>query len=186
MPEGTRNPAPKGLVVADTSALISLGVGKMLAKCVDIVKIVIPSRVNTELIETSAFDDRHGQAAIEVIHLIAKGQIEVLSVQGPEKVEKLCSSSSRIDRGEAEALVLAQERSAPILITDDFRSLPALKKVSGQVEVHLSVYLLARLVLEGRITIAEAQVVLDKISQNRSWEASAIYQLAKRYITDLL
>ena len=50
-----------------------------------------------------------------------------------------------------------RQNSITILLTDDFRSLPDLKKVSGDVEIHLSIYLLARLVLENLITITEAQ-----------------------------
>lgn len=72
--------------------------------------------------------------------------------------------------------------STSILITDDFRSIPDLKKNSGDVEIHLSIYLLVQLVLEKIISIAEAQDALNRISEGRTWESAAIYNLAKKYI----
>jgi len=60
-----------------------------------------------------------------------------------------------------------------------------LKTVSGDVEIHLSIYLLARLVLENSITITEARDALNRISGGRTWENAAIYNLAKKYIEEL-
>jgi predicted nucleic acid-binding protein len=106
-------------------------------------------------------------------------------VEHVNKINELVSGYSRINEGEAEALILAQEKSISILITDDFRSIPDLKKNSGDVEIHLSIYLLARLVLEKIISIAEAQDALNRISEGRTWESAAIYNLAKKYIEEL-
>jgi len=55
-----------------------------------------------------------------------------------------------------------------------------LKKVSGDVEIHLSIYLLARLVLENLIVITKARDALNQISEGRTWENAAIYILAKK------
>ena len=185
MPKKIPNEVPETIVVGDTSALISLGVGGVLSKCLKISRIMIPKKVQSELNEISKFKDIHGKAAHETIRLISSGNIEVGEVKHVEKIDKLVSGYSRINEGEAEALILAQENSIPILITDDFRSLPDLKKVSGKVEIHLSIYLLARLVLENLITITEAQNALDKISKGRTWESAAIYQYAMKYIEEL-
>ena len=185
MPKKIPSEVPETIVVGDTSALISLGVGGVLSNCLKISRIMIPSKVHSELNDISKFKDVHGKAAIETIRLISKGDIEVGNVKMAKKVDELYSGYSRIDEGEAEALILDQENSIPILITDDFRSLPDLKKVSGKVEIHLSIYLLARLILENLITIAEAQDALDKISKGRTWESAAIYQFAIRYIREL-
>ena len=64
-----------------------------------------------------------------------KGKIEVIEVKQVEKTEELVLGYSRINEGEAEALILAQEKSIQILLTDDFRSLPDLKNVSEDVEI---------------------------------------------------
>jgi len=41
------------------------------------------------------------------------------------------------------------------------------------------------LVLENSITITEAQDTLNRISEGRTWESAAIYNLAKKYIEEL-
>ncbi len=181
----TQNKVPETIVVGDTSALISLGVGGVLSKCLEVTRILVPQKVYSELNEISKFNDVHGKAAKDSIQKISNGDIEVVEVKQVEKIEKLVSWYSRINEGEAEALILAQENSIPILITDDFRSLPDLRRVSGEVEIHLSIYLLARLVLENMITITKAQDSLTKISEGRTWESAAIYNLAKKYIEEL-
>lgn len=176
---------PETIVVGDTSALISLGVGNVLSKSLKISRIIIPKKVDSELNEISKFRDIHGKAAKDVITLVSKGKIQVCNVKQRKKINKLVSGYSRVNEGEAEALVLAQEKSIPILITDDFRSLLDLKKLAGKVEIHLSIYLIARLVLEKIITIKDAQMALDKISKGRTWESSAIYEYAMKYIEEL-
>ena len=185
MPKKTQNKVPETIVVGDTSALISLGVGGVLSKCLETSRILIPQKVYNELNDISQSNDIHGKAAQEMIRIISNGDIDVAEVKHIEKIDELVSGYSRIDVGEAEALILAQENSITILLTDDFRSLPDLKKVSGDVEIHLSIYLLARLVLENLITITEAQDALNRISKGRTWESAGIYNLAKKYIAEL-
>jgi predicted nucleic acid-binding protein len=184
VPKKTQKETYETIVVGDTSALISLAVGSVLLKCLRISRILIPKEVYSELSEISQYNDVHGKAAQETICMISNGNIEVDKVEHVEKINELVSGHSHIDKGEAEALILAQEKSIPILITDDFRSIPDLKKNSGDVEIHLSIYLLARLVLEKIITIAEAQDALIRISDGRTWESAAIYNLAKKYINE--
>jgi hypothetical protein len=41
------------------------------------------------------------------------------------------------------------------------------------------------LVLENLITISEARDALNRISEGRTWESAAIYDLAKKYIEEL-
>ena len=185
MQKKTQSIVNKKIIIADTSALISLGVGDILSKSLEISKILIPQKVFDELKEISKFDDVHGNAAKETIRYISNGKIEVNKVKQVEKIEELVSGYSRINEGEAETLILAQEKSIQILLTDDFRSLPDLKKVSGDVEIHLSIYLLVRLVLENLITVTEAQDTLNRISKGRTWETAAIYRLAMKYIDEL-
>lgn len=180
-----QNEVPETIVVGDTSALISLAVGGVVQKCLKISRIIIPGFVYTELKDMSKFKDSHGKASKRTIELISKGHIEVMKVRNKSKVEHLISGHSRIDEGEAEALVLALENSIPIMITDDFKSLADLKKVSEKVEIHLSVYLLSRLVIEKMVSVSQAQSALDKIAKGRTWESAAIYHLAKKYIEEL-
>ena len=173
------------IVVGDTSALISLGVGLVLKDCLKISKIVVPKKVQQELDEMSHFNDEDGMAAKGTSDLILKGQIQVLTVKNYQKVQALVSANTRIDNGEAEALILAQENSIPIVITDDFQGLSKLKEVSENVEIHLSIYLLSRLVLENIITIKDAKKSLERIASLRTWESGVIYRFAMKYIDDL-
>jgi len=185
VPKRTHEKIPDTIVVGDTSALISLGVGSVLIKCLSISRIVIPGKVREELKEMSKYDDEDGVAAKETLNLIAEGKISVIEVRQIDKVEAIVSNNARIDEGEAEALILALENSIPIVITDDFRSLPYLKEVSIGVEIHLSIYLLTRLVIENIVSKEEAKVSLNKIASLRTWESAAIYRLAMKYIDEL-
>ena len=87
MPKKIPNGIPDTIVVGDTSALISLGVGLVLKDCLKISKIVVPKKVRQELEEMSHFYDEDGIAARVTLDLILKGQIEVLAVKNIEKVQ---------------------------------------------------------------------------------------------------
>ena len=88
MPKKTQKKVTKTIVVGDTSALISLGVGGILSKCFKISKILIPQKVFDELNEISKFDDVHGNAAKETIRYISNGKIEVIEVKQVKKIEE--------------------------------------------------------------------------------------------------
>ena len=60
MPKKTQNKVPETIVVGDTSALISLGVGGVLSKCLEIFRILIPQKVYNEVSEISQSNDIHG------------------------------------------------------------------------------------------------------------------------------
>lgn len=60
MPKKTQNKVPETIVVGDTSALISLGVGGVLSKCLEISRILIPQKVYNEVSEISQSTDIHG------------------------------------------------------------------------------------------------------------------------------
>ena len=71
MPKKILNRIPDTIVVGDTSALISLGVGLVLKDCLTISKIVVPKKVNQELEKMSHFNDEDGIAAKETLDRIA-------------------------------------------------------------------------------------------------------------------
>mgnify|MGYP004231031625 FL=1 len=60
-----------------------------------------------------------------------------------------------------------------------------MKEVSENVEIHLSIYLLSRLVLENIISIKDAKESLNRIASLRTWESGVIYRFAMKYIDDL-
>ena len=185
MPKKIQNVIPETIVVGDTSALVSLGVGSVLEKSLLISRIVIPPTVKNEIEEMSSFDDNDGITARKILGLTSQNKIDVLEIKEKEDVKRLVISNSRIDPGEAEALILAEEQSIPILLTDDFRSIPQLKRASKRVEIHLSIYLIARLVLEEIINKEQAVEALNNIAKDRTWLGGAIYHFAMKYIEKL-
>ena len=66
---------------------------------------MIPQKVYNELNDISQSNDIHGKAAQEMIRIISNGDIDVAEVKHIEKIDELVSGYSRIDVGEAEALL---------------------------------------------------------------------------------
>lgn len=171
--------------MGDTSALISLEVGNLLKDSFQLFDYIVPKKVLKEIKDISSYEDEAAIAAKNILKIMKDGNIKKISVKDTDKIKEIMNSKKSIDMGEAESLVLAQESKVKILITDDFRSLKALKEFSGEVRIHLSVYVIARMVLSKIIDKFEADDALSKISEKRSWENAAIYKKAKEYIKDL-
>lgn len=117
--------------------------------------------------------------------MIRNDKIHRSSVKNIDKVNEIVDLYKKIDFGEAEALVLARENDHEILITDDLRSMKNLMDISQGVRVHLSIYVIASMVMKGSLKKEEALNCLSRISKGRSWENSAIYNKAMDYIKDL-
>ena len=175
----------KIVITADTSALISLSVGKILEFCLELFDIVIPTTVHEELKDISGYKDEHAQAAISVLKLISESKIKVLKIDEDKAILDIVGRNSKLDRGEVETLFLAKTISSRMMITDDFRSLEGLKLHSGDVKIHLSIYPIARLVVQGTISKKKAEETLEKIADERSWEGAALFRFAKKYIDEL-
>lgn len=175
----------RSVLVGDTSALISLEVGNVLEDSFQIFDYLIPKKVRKEIEDISSYGDDAAIAAEKIIDHIKTGHIKEFAVKGKDEVERILKNEKTIDIGEAESLILAKERKIGILLTDDLRSLKALKDLSNGIRIHLSVYVITRLVLERIINRSNALECLSKISEKRSWENSAIYEKAKEYIKDL-
>lgn len=175
----------KEVIAVDTSALISLGVGSIIKDCLELFDIMISPCVQEELQDISEYEDKHAEGASEVLDMISDQEIEVKKLDQDKEVSSLLKRCSKLDRGETETLLLASRSSISMMITDDFKSLRSLKEVSEEVKIHLSVYLIARLVVKDKIGREKAEKILDKIAEERSWEGAAIYRYAKRYLDEL-
>jgi predicted nucleic acid-binding protein len=171
-------------IVADTSALMSLCAGDMLEESLKISNIIIPEKVRTEIIEISVFDDQQGTYAKKVLQLINQNKIVSNQIKMIQRAEEIVVENSRIDIGEAEVIVLAEEKKIDIVITDDFEAYSQMCKVFVG-KVYLSAYLVAGLVVTGVISKEEAQICLDKIAAKRTWLNAEIYIQAKKYIDEL-
>ena len=168
-------------VIADTSSLVSLGTGNILEKALSVVEIYLPEEVKTELQSVAGFTDVHGQAANEALRLIAQSKIIVLSVASVVKVDEVCRQNKHIDKGEAATILLAEQEGIDSILSDDFKALPQMSKVTSK-QIYLSVYVLARLVAENLIKLEEAEICLNTIAAHRNWIGRAIFNHAKKLL----
>src|SRR6056297_1927972 len=102
------------MIVADTSALLSLAAGGIAETVLDEFDVYTTERIVEELEDTAEYDDEHGEAARTVLDCRDR-----LTVRG---VAKPGVTSTRIDAGEASCAALVDERDADFLVTDDLRA----------------------------------------------------------------
>lgn len=159
------------MIVVDTSALISLAVGDALAPALAEFDVVTTESVHDELEATAGYDDRHGDAATEVLNMV--GSITVVDALGEE------FETSRIDAGEASCVAAARQHQSDFLVTDDFRALPELQELLD-VEVLLSPIILRALVKRGRFSEERAKASFEHIAEGRDWLGAPIYRYAQQ------
>lgn len=159
------------MLVVDTSALVSLAVGDVLAPTIDEFSVATTALVWDELESTGEYDDRHGAAARDALALA--DHIEIVDVTGES------FTTSRIDAEEASCVATAHEFDADFLVTDDFRALPELRRVVTA-EVALSPIVLRALVKRGVLSENEARTAFDAIAEGRDWLGAPIYRYARR------
>jgi len=105
--------------------------------------------------------------AAHVLSLVRTGRIKALNVQDTQRVQALVAENTQIDYGEAEAIVLAEERNMSLIITDDFEAFFQMRRAI-KVRVDFSPYLIAALVVTGRLSIEEAEASFERIARSRS------------------
>lgn len=158
------------MLVADTSALVSLAIADSLAPVCEEFEVHTTSTVVEELRETAAYDDPHGRGATQ-----ARDRLDATTVHDTEGAFQ----SARIDAGEASCLALAREREADFLLTDDLRALPELDELT-EAQVVLSPIVLRALVKRGALTETEARERFDGLVETRDWLGTPIYRRARR------
>lgn len=157
------------MIVADTSALVSLASVDRLATTLEEFDVHTTVTVIAELEETAAFDDAHGTAAGRVLELA-----EGLDVHQMGDADL---QSSRIDEGEATCLGLERELDADFLLTDDLHALPELQTLADA-RVAISPILLRALVERDVLTDSEARKTLERLARTRDWLGAPIYRRA--------
>nr|CBH37994.1 conserved hypothetical protein [uncultured archaeon]CBH38515.1 conserved hypothetical protein [uncultured archaeon]CBH39905.1 conserved hypothetical protein [uncultured archaeon] len=164
-------------IVADTSSLISLQTGDILALSLELFDISVPEIVVTELKEVAGFNDTHGKSARNVLKLIKENRIRVKELIVISKTE------SRVDVGEMDCLNLCKQEQIPILVTDDWKALPKLIEQSASINVVVSAFVIRSLLNKRMLTGDNAKAVLDKIARDRDWLESKIYEESKKWLT---
>lgn len=125
--------------------------------------------VTEELEDTADYDDSHGEAATKL-----PDQHDRLTVH---TVEEDVPETSRIDHGEGSCVVLADQRSADFVVTDDLRALPELQQLTG-VRIAISPIVLKALVNRDVLEREEAVRRLEHLAETRDWLGAPIYHRA--------
>jgi predicted nucleic acid-binding protein len=163
------------MIVADTSALISLTTAECLDLFLDEFDIHTTATVIDELEETAGYDDSHGKAATNILDNQNRLTVHTVENDVPE--------TSRIDQGEGSCVVLADQRSADFLVTDDLRALPELQQLTDA-QVAISPIVLKALVNRGVLEREEAVQRLEQLAETRDWLGAPIYRRAKQLFDD--
>ena len=164
------------MIVADTSALISLATADTLELFLDEFDVHTTEMVIQELEATQSYEDRHGDAAKAVLD--HRDQFTIHRVRNAE------FHSSRVDKGEGSCALLTKQLDADFLITDDLRALPELREVVNA-RVAISPIVLKALVKRDVLEPEEARSRLAKVAETRDWLGAPIYRRAQALFEDL-
>lgn len=157
------------MIVADTSALISLAVAGVLEPVTERFDVHTTETVLDELSDTAAYDDVHGRGARSVLDRVDR--LTVHEIDAPLE-------SARIDAGEGSCAVLASQQGANFLLTDDLRAIPELE-ASVETRVAISPIVLRALVIRDDLTREEALDRLETLAAERDWLGAPIYRRAR-------
>lgn len=166
-------------LVADTSALVSLGVVTEtdldpLELCLTEYEVTVPSEVEAELAEIAAYDDRHGRGATTVQNRLTEITVESVSLD----------TTFPLEDGENGAVTLANEIDAALLLCDEFTQLGLIHASLADTRLVTTPTLLSVLVRTEHLSAAEARLLLDAISDARSWGANSYVQRARSLLEE--
>jgi len=162
------------LLVADTSALVSLGTvadhsPNPLDPLLDSHTVVVPEQVVDELTETASYDDASGRAAQAVLD--RRSSFEVRSVELDETFP--------LDDGENAAVTLANEVEAVQLLCDEFNRLALVHASLAETRLVTTPILLTALVRNDALSPDDADGFLAEMSDARSWSSNSYVERAK-------
>lgn len=157
------------MIVADTSALISLGTIDLLETFFDEFDVHTTEAVLVELKETATYEDIHGNAATAVLETADRMTVHSVSQE---------FTSSRVDIGEGSCALLTREMETTFLITDDLRALPELQSIADAT-VAISPIVLKALAKRNVVEAGTAASKLETLADQRNWLGAPIYRRAK-------
>lgn len=162
-----------GLIVADTSALVSLGtVADDSPNPLDVLleshTVVVPAQVVDELDETASYDDAAGAAAQAVLD--RRSSVEVRAVELDETFP--------LDDGENAAVTLANEIDAMQLLCDEFNRLALVHASLAETRLVTTPILLTALVRNDALSPETAESFLTEMRAARSWSSNAYVERA--------
>jgi len=166
-------------LIADASALVSLGIVAdddldPLALCFSQYEVVVPTTVINELREIAFYDDVHGHAASAVLD-----RVDTFATQSVD-----LDAEFPLDDGENAAVTLANELEAALFLCDEFNQLGLIHASLADTRLVTTPTLLSVLVRTEHLSAAEARLLLDAISDARSWGANSYVQRASSLLEE--
>ncbi|WP_049926686.1 hypothetical protein [Halopiger goleimassiliensis] len=154
-------------LVADTSALVSLGIADdhepaPLELLEEAYELVVPQPVDRELEEIASYDDEHGTAAGNVLEHVSDERLYDVALD----------ETFPLDEGENAAVSLANERESDVLLCDEFNSLGLIHASLADTRLVTTPTLLSSFTRRGRLSPNEAMSLLDTIATARSWDGN--------------
>ena len=161
-------------LIADASALVSLGIvtdddPDPLALCLSRYEVVVPTAVIDELREIASYDDVHGHAASAVLDRADSFTTQSVTLD----------AEFPLDDGENAAVTLANDLGAALFLCDEFTQLGLIHASLADTRLVTTPTLLSIFVRTGHLSAANARLLLDAISDARSWGASSYVQRAR-------
>ena len=161
-------------LVADASALVSLGIvadsdPDPLALCLANYEVVVPTKVLEELNEIASYDDAYGRAA----------SIALDRTEAYETRSVALDAEFPLDDGENAAVTLANDLDAALFLCDEFNQLGLIHASLADTRLVTTPTLLSMLVRTEQLSAADAQLLLDTISDARSWGTNSYVQRAR-------
>ncbi|QSG02834.1 hypothetical protein [Natranaeroarchaeum sulfidigenes] len=161
-------------LVADASALVSLGIvadsdPDPLALCLANYEVVVPTKVLEELNEIASYDDAHGRAA----------SIALDRTEAYETRSVALDAEFPLDDGENAAVTLANDLDAALFLCDEFNQLGLIHASLADTRLVTTPTLLSMLVRTEQLSAVDAQLLLDTISDARSWGTNSYVQRAR-------
>jgi predicted nucleic acid-binding protein len=163
-----------GRIVADTSALVSLGtVANTTPNPLDLLldshDVILSEQVIDELTETASYNDASGEAAQAVLD--RQAAFNVRSVELDETFP--------LDNGENAAVTLANTIDAVQLLCDEFNRLALVHASLIDTRLVTTPIVLTALVRNDVLAADTAEAFLDEMSDARSWSANTYVARAK-------
>lgn len=161
-------------VVADTSALVSLGTVADRARnpldyLLDEHTVAAPKRVFDELEETANYEDSSGNGARRVLE--RREMFALCSVELDETFP--------LDEGENAAITLANDVEATQFLCDEFNQLALVHASLTTARLITTPTLLVLLTRRSVFSGTDAESVLVDISEGRSWSGNAYVERAR-------
>lgn len=165
------------VLVADTSALVSLGIaddGSPVQLLFQEYDVRVPSAVVSELQDIADYDDTHADAATRVLD-----QIVDEHVQEPDD-----QPDYPLDDGETAAIALANDRNAAVFLCDEYHELSTVHALLSESRLVTTPKMIEVFTLRGVLSDDDASDILTEMVDERSWRGNPyVTQFRDRFET---